>query len=224
MSGRFTRATFAFFEGLAADNSREWFDQHRQDHRDHVKEPFADLLEELSARLAGTRLPVRGGPQTMFRINRDVRFSNDKRPYNENVSALLTLDGTKGEHGRLLYLDLGARGGRVGGGMHRPRAADLEPVRRHVVEQPEAFDRVLERLDAADVSFDLEDQLATMPRGFAEHADHARAELLRAKQLVAMRPLPKTCWLDDSVGDRVVEAADALADLYDFIDEAREEG
>lgn len=158
----------------------------------------------------------------MFRINRDVRFSADKRPYSESVSGLLTESGTKGESGRLLYLALDATGGRIGAGLHQVSAAALRPVRQRMIDHPDEVDRLLETLSGVDVAIDRSEKVATMPRGFGDHEASAHADLVRCTRLVAMRPLPRSCWLDDTVLDRSVEAAEALVELYDFIDRARE--
>ena len=216
----FTEKTFEFLDGLVANNSREWFDEHRDVWESHVKDPFADLLEHLGERLAGTSLPVRGSAATMFRINRDLRFTDDPRPYSESVSGLLTESGTKAESTRLLYLELAPDVGRVGGGLHQASAATLRPVREHIVDHPAEVDALLAELDGAGIAFDMTDQVKTMPRGFADHDDHPHVELLRCTQLIAMRPLPMTCWLDDTIVERIVDAAPAFASLYDFFDEA----
>lgn len=216
-----TDTTFEFLTGLAANNDKAWFDEHRDTWHSHVREPFATFLEDLSMRLAGTELPLIGSAQTMFRINRDVRFSNDKRPYSESVSGLLTPAGTKNEGGRLLYLELGADGGRIGGGMHRPNATALKPIRRRILDEADEFDGVLAALDDADMGIDRSDQVATMPRGFADASQHRHAEVVRCTQLLAMRPIPKSAWLDDTAVERAAGAAGALVELYDFIDRAR---
>lgn len=217
----FTDTSFSFFDDLAANNEREWFHAHKQTFEDYVRTPFIEFLEELGARLTDSPLPVRGGAQTMFRINRDVRFTDDKRPYSENVSGLLTEGGTKSESGRLLYLELHADGGRIGGGMHQAKASELRPVRELIVAEPGRVEELLAALSEAEVEFDRSNQVATMPRGFSDADESPHAELLRCTQLIAMRPLPKSCWLDDTASDRAVEAAERLALLYDFINDAR---
>lgn len=213
----FTATSFDWFEGLHANNDTEWFDEHRDTWESHVREPFVGLLEELGAALAGTSMPLRGGSQTLFRINRDLRFTDDPRPYNEQVSGLLTPAGTKDESGPLLYLYVGRDGGGVGGGMHRPKAARLKPVRQRMVDEPERFDEVLAALAAVDADLDRERAVKTMPRGFADAADHRHADVIALTQLVAMRPLPKQAFLDDTVVDRVVAFADGVKPLYRFV-------
>jgi uncharacterized protein (TIGR02453 family) len=214
----FTQASFTWFEGLQENNDKDWFDAHRKTFHSHVRDPFAAFLERLSDALADTPLPLRGSRKTMFRIHRDLRFTDDKRPYQEHVSGLLTPDGTKNAHGRILYVELGAGGGRMGGGMHRPKAKDLKPVRERILAEPDAVDALLATLDAHGLTIDRSDQVATMPRGFADHADDRHADLVRCKQLLAMADLPKTAWLRDEAVERAVHVAIGLAALYDFLE------
>jgi uncharacterized protein (TIGR02453 family) len=84
---------FAFLENLAANNDREWFNANKKTFATELERPFVHLLETLSARLADASRPLSGGKTTVFRMNRDVRFSDDKRPYKTNLSGLLTPSG-----------------------------------------------------------------------------------------------------------------------------------
>lgn len=213
----FTEKTFTFFEELAANNDRDWFRAHRDVFDQHVDEPFAALLEEVTARLAGTDVPLRGGSATTFRMNRDVRFSPDKSPYSTSRSGLLTSSGTKAEDGGLVYVQLSADGGLLAGGLYRPPTARLDPLRRSMVEDPDRFSAVVDDLAAAGLEFERSDAVKTMPRGYAEHADHPLADDLRLRQLVVMRPLPRSTWLDDTVADRVTDFARGVAPLLRFV-------
>ncbi|MEM6928603.1 MAG: TIGR02453 family protein [Myxococcota bacterium] len=221
-SSRFSDETFEFLSGLRDHNEREWFSAHRDVWVASVRDPFGAFLEAVSEQLANGPLPLRGGPKTMFRIQRDVRFSKDKRPYSTSASGLLTRDGTKAEDGPLAYVELGPEGGRVGGGLHRPRASDLSPVRKRLVDEPEAFDAVLTALSSVDASLSTERQVKTMPRGFAAHAAHRHAQVIRGKELLAMRPISVDAWLSGAAVRQVVDAIEqGLKPLYDFIGGAR---
>lgn len=210
----FTRTSFDWLQGIRDHNDTEWFDEHRDTWHSHVRGPFAALLEELSAALAGTSMPLQGGADTMFRINRDLRFTDDDRPYNESVSGLVTPHGTKDESGPLLYLSLAADGGAVGGGLHRPTASALRPVRERILEEPAVLDDALAALAEVDAELDRSRRVKTMPRGFADAADHRHADVIALTQLVAMRPLPVTAFLEDTAIDRILEFADAVKPLY----------
>lgn len=91
----FSQTTFSLLRNLDRNNDKAWFDAHRDEIRVHVQEPFEATLDAVEDRLAGSALPLKGGKQTLFRMNRDIRFSNDKRPYNAHVSGVLTASGAK---------------------------------------------------------------------------------------------------------------------------------
>ena len=80
-------AAFALLADLEANNNKAWFDANRVRVRDEVQVPFAAVLEAVTAALDDAPLPLIGGPHTMFRMHRDVRFSADKRPYKYRMSA-----------------------------------------------------------------------------------------------------------------------------------------
>lgn len=92
----FTPDFFRFFEELSENNHRDWFDANRQRYEDEVKKPFRALVEALVLRLHDLEPNwVLDAGQCIFRINRDVRFSKDKRPYKEHVSAAFSKWGKK---------------------------------------------------------------------------------------------------------------------------------
>jgi uncharacterized protein (TIGR02453 family) len=171
----FPAAAFAWFEGLAADNSRAWFTAHRAVYEDAVRGPLEDLLDELAGELGGT---VR-----MFRQHRDVRFSADKSPYKTTTYGLIV-----DRPGGSLYAQLSARGLYAGAGYHMMASDQLDRFRRAIVD--DAAGRELERLVAATHDAGIEtfgETLKTAPRGYPR--DHPRVELLRHKALGAGRRL-----------------------------------
>lgn len=213
----FTRRSFEFLRGLADHNEASWFHAHHDEYRETLEEPFADLLENVSGRLAGTPTPLRGGRETMFRINRDVRFSADKSPYRCEVSGLLTPSGTKTESTGLVYVQIHPDGGMLAGGLYQASATRLQPLRRRMLEHPRQFAAVVSSLAESGRKLDGSDSVKTMPRGFAEHAEHRWANAVRLKQLVVREDLPMSAWTDDTAADRVVAFAADLRALLDFV-------
>ena len=203
----FSPNTFAWFAGLEAHNNSEWYTEHREEFRQHVEEPFMHLLEDASAALADADLPLSGGARTTFRMNRDVRFSADKSPYHTYRAGLLTPSGTKAEVGGLLYVQLNASGGFFAGGLYRPGSAQLEAGRQSILTLPESFTAIITDLQAAGYDLDRSEAVKTMPRGYAEFAEHPAADFLRLKQYVVMRPLTTENWLDGNISDDLVDFA-----------------
>lgn len=212
----FTQKSFDFFDDLADNNYKEWFHDHRETFEEYVEQPFLDLLDRLTDRLSDCPVPLRGSSETMFRMNRDVRFTKDKSPYKTSISAVLTPSGTKQENGGLLYVQMGRDGGFCGVGWHKLDASELEPFRKAMVEDADGFDRVLAALDEADRSLMSEDSLTAMPRGFEEHSEHRHAEYLKLKSLLVSEELPKTAFKRGEAADRIVALASGVMHLVEW--------
>ncbi|MEM9233345.1 MAG: DUF2461 domain-containing protein [Pseudomonadota bacterium] len=206
-SPRLTQKAFELLEGLKQNNTREWFEEHREEFRDQVQDPFAAILEAVSDRLAGENPALSGSRKTMFRLHRDVRFSKDKTPYSTHVSGVLTPSGTKNEGGGLVYLHCDTTGGMMAAGFYKLSASDLEPIRQRIIDKPAAFRAALKDIEKAGLALQRENSLTKMPRGFEDHKDHEFADELKLKSLVVMKELPKSAW---TKGD-VVERAESLA-------------
>lgn len=212
----FSQASFSFLDDLALNNNRDWFVSNKGVFERNLEAPFVRLLEALSNRLSDIDRPLSGGAATVFRMNRDIRFSADKRPYKTNLSGVLTPSGTKKEAGGLVYLHLDSSGGFAAAGFYNLSPADLGPIRDAMIEEAAAFDRVKEALALAGRDVDRTDSLTSMPKGFAEHAAHRHAAEIRLKSLMVRQPLPKESWLSGDVIDHVEKLARDAAPLLAF--------
>jgi uncharacterized protein (TIGR02453 family) len=84
----FPSQTQAFLRDLAAHNERDWFDAHRDEYVAAYLEPAKAFVEAVAPALARIAPDVIAEPRVLgsiFRINRDTRFSADKRPYKEHL-------------------------------------------------------------------------------------------------------------------------------------------
>jgi uncharacterized protein (TIGR02453 family) len=212
----FSAASFTFLDDLSANNNRDWFTANKAVFEQTLEGPFVHLLEALSNRLSDMDRPLSGGSATVFRMNRDIRFSADKRPYKTNLSGLMTPSGTKKEGGGLVYLHLDNSGGFAVAGFYNLSPAQLGPIRNAMVEQPEAFDQVKDLLAKAGRDFDRTDSLVSMPKGFSEQSEHRHAAEIRLKSLMVCQPLPKESWLSGDVVNQVEKLARDAAPLLAF--------
>src|ERR671928_51123 len=80
----FPAEAIEFYEGLEADNTRAYWQDHKKDYEELVKRPMVELLAELSDEF---------GEGKIFRPFRDVRFSKDKSPYKTAIGATLARGG-----------------------------------------------------------------------------------------------------------------------------------
>ena len=211
-----SEAGFDLLAELAAENSKAWVDAHRDAMREQVQRPFAEVLVAISDRLADSPLPLKGGENTMFRLNRDVRFSKDKSPYNTHVSGVLTRSGAKKEDDGLTYLQMDAHGGLIACGFYNLPPKALAPIRDRIVARPAEFDTAVRTISKAGFALADDDVLTAMPHGYAHYADARFAGYLKLKSLVVTAKLPKVAWTSGRVVDDAVRMTTACAGLVEF--------
>jgi uncharacterized protein (TIGR02453 family) len=197
-----TDAILDFYEGLEADNSKSYWQAHKQVYDEEVLAPMQELLAELADEF---------GEPKIFRANRDIRFSADKTPYKTQIGA--TLAG----HG---YVQVSAAGLAVASGTYGFASDQLARYRRAVaLDLPgEALTRIVDDAEAAGLTITAADALKTAPRGYPK--DHPRIELLRRKGLVTWKQWPVEPWLATAAAkDRVVEVLRASIPLVQWLDQ-----
>ena len=211
-----TPRAFELLELLRSNNNRDWFLAHKAEIATTVQQPFADVLDGISARLADAPLPLSGGAHTMFRMIRDVRFSKEKSPYNCHVSGVLTPSGAKSEAGGLLYLHLDAEGGFLASGYYKLSPRDLGPIRDRIVDEPERFRAVLDELAEAGLDLWRDLSLKSMPQGFAHHAGNWFADYLRLQAFIVRILLSRGEWESGAVVEKAAAVGRASEGLIRF--------
>jgi uncharacterized protein (TIGR02453 family) len=196
-----TDAILDFYEGLEADNTKGYWQAHKQVYDEQVLEPMKELLGELTDEF---------GEAKIFRPNRDIRFSADKTPYKTQIGA--TLAG----HG---YVQVSADGLAVASGTYVFASDQLARYRRAVaLDLPgEALTKVVDDARAAGLTITAASALTTAPRGFPK--DHPQIELLRMKGLVTWRQWPVEPWLATAEAKaKVVEVLRASIPLVRWLE------
>lgn len=172
-----------FYARLEEDNSREFWAANKDVYEAAVREPMADLMAALEDDF---------GRAKVFRPHRDVRFAADKSPYKTHQGGYVPVAPRAG-----WYAEVSADGFRIGGGCYHLDSGGLAAFRA-AIDGPRGgeLERIVESLRASGWEING-DRLATAPRGWSR--DHPRIELLRFKNLSAMR------WQND--GDIVTTPA-----------------
>lgn len=189
----FPAEALTFYAGLDQDNSKTYWDAHRDVYEDAIREPMELLVLDLQREF---------GAAKVFRPYRDVRFSKDKRPYKVGQGAIF--DTRR-------YVEINQDGLRLGGGIYHPQTETLKQIRRAIDDgvHGRALERIKADLEAADRSYSPA-ELKTAPRGYPK--DHPRIDLLRRKNHVAMTLLAPGPWL------HTAEAADRIVAVWRTID------
>ena len=188
-----------FYEGLEADNSKVYWQDHKAVYDRHVKAPMEELLAELADEF---------GTGKIFRPYRDVRFSADKTPYKTNCAATIGSG----------YISFSADGLSVGGGLYMPDPKALARYREAVDNEKSGVElvKIVAALRKEGYDTMAHEVLKTAPKGYPK--DHPRIELLRYKGIAMMKTWPVGAWLGTrKAKDRVVTTLRAGVPLNQWL-------
>lgn len=206
-----------FLAGLALHNDKAWFDAHREEYEQHVLGPMRAFVVEAGSRLRPKVKRLVADPRvggSLFRINRDTRFSSDKSPYKSWAAARLWDGAGPGkELSPSFYLHLDSETVYAGGGLYQFDDTQLERFRGAVTD-----DRLRHQLDRIVGKLDLElggQALKRRPRGYAE--DHPAGDWLRFKGLYAGCSLDERAAKSAKVLDHALEVYESLVPLHGWL-------
>jgi len=213
--GRF----FEFFQGLAENNDRTWFTDHKDLYEQAVVAPIQSLIEAMGPRLAAISPPPAADPRrtggSMFRIFRDTRFSKDKTPYKTHAAIQFRHKLGKDVHAPGFYMHVSPREFVVGTGIWRPDGESVAKIRQAIVDQPENWLRARDHKPFRAL-FQLDgESLMRPPRGFDK--DHPLIEDIRRKDFIAMRSLAPPDLLRPDLADELAAAYTTCKPLMAFL-------
>jgi len=187
---RFSDKTIRFLRALKRNNRREWFNAHRDDYAQHVRQPMTAMVERLADDFRSFAPELVASPRlSMYRIYRDTRFSDNKTPYKTHVAAVFPTRGLQKHEGAGLYFHISPDEVWVGGGMYSPQPAQLYAVREHIAANVRALRGIVESPAFRRHVGQLEgEKLTRVPRGFSK--DHEAAEFLKHRHFIAGAEFP----------------------------------
>lgn len=214
--------TLTFLKQLKKNNNKPWFDGHRAQY-EAARIDFQNFIQLVIDRLQQSDTTVTGtmARDCLFRINRDIRFSNDKTPYKTNFGASIKQGGRKsGLAGYYFHLEPGSSF--VGGGLWMPEAPALKAVRQEIDYNWDEFQAIIQAKDFKKVfggvyrSSDV--SLSTVPKGYEK--DNPAIDYLKLKSFIAETTITDEELTTASLHKKTVAAFEALQPLLQFINRA----
>lgn len=175
------QTTLSFLSKLAENNNRQWFQANVASYEAAHEEmiTFADqLLKEMNTYDV---IETPSGKKSLFRIYRDVRFSNDKTPYKTYWAGRMKRSGADRRGG--YYYHIGPDEAYVMGGFFGPNAHDLLHFRSQIAQDADPLRSIIKSKSFKSTFGELlGEKLKTAPKGFEK--DHPDIDLLRYKHYI----------------------------------------
>lgn len=215
----FDAGLFRFLRELDRNNNRDWFQANKPRFEQALREPALRLIANLEAPLRRisphmvAQASRVGG--SLYRIQRDTRFSGDKQPYKTWLGIRLYHERRRDMHAPLFYVHLQPDNCFVAGGLWRPESPALKRVREFILDNPAAW-RKAARSAAFLREFELGGEALTRPpRGFP--ADHPLIEDLKRKDFIAWQNFEPERALQPDFDRFVLARLKRLTPLVDYL-------
>ena len=216
--------TFNFLRELSRNNNREWFTENKPRYQ-AIRSDFIAYMGRLVEGLGEIDESVKGIDvgRAVFRINRDVRFSNDKSPYKTAIAAAFMKGGKKNfsEYaGYYIHLENGRS--LIAGGAYMPVGQWIKGIREKIQSESDRFRKIIYSKEFKEYFGTIEgEKLKSAPRGFRN--DDPEIELLKMKSFLASRNFTEKEVLSPGFGEMFLNCARVLKPLNDFVNEAAHE-
>ena len=194
------KSTFDFLKKLNRNNNREWFQKNKPlylEAQSNVMNWVDQLIREMNKY---DRIQTANGKESLYRIYNDVRFSDDKTPYNPRFAGTLKRHKPELRGGYYYWIKPGES--RVGCGFTYPNPDDLKRIRQDIASHYEDWRKILSGKKLATTFGEMQgEKVKTAPKGFDK--EHPAIDLLRYKQF----------WFEHSFSDEDVLASDFLSQV-----------
>jgi len=205
-----------FLKDLSKNNNREWFNANKTVYN-KVRleyEMFVKLLIQKISQFDDD-IDTLAAKDAIFRIFRDIRFSNDKTPYKTHFGAYISKGGRKAAYPGY-YLHVEPKGSFLAGGIYMPSSDFLKAIRTEIYESVEEFKEIINNSDFIKNFNSLwGEKLKSAPRGFPK--DFQDIELLKFKHYVVARNMTDEEVLDKDFMENAIKIFRTMLPLNRFI-------
>lgn len=215
------RSTLDFLSDLKLHNERDWFLKNRKRY-EAAKQNYEGFVQAVIDRIADFD-PILKGLEVKsctYRINRDIRFSNDKTLYKTHLGAFVVRGGkNNGNRFAGYYIHAEPEGNSmIAGGSYMPPMPWLTAIREKIDEQGADFMKIINNREFIKYFGQLEgEKLKSAPKGYAK--DHPYIELLKLKSYLAVKMISDREITGERCFDLIIGASKALKPLNDFLND-----
>ncbi len=214
----FPQASLDFLADLDENNNKEWFQANKKRYEKELKKPARALVDLVNAELelfAPDHVTPAG--KAINRINRDIRFSKDKTPYNTHIWAGFHNQTLPKGAGAGYYFGFTTDGFGVGAGCWMPPRDRMTALREHIADNYSEFEAILgDEVFAKTFGPLAGEKYKRVPKPW--DADHRAAEILKHKGIHTRAELDPKLVTSPSVVAEISRHLRLLKPLVDFLD------
>lgn len=140
----FTSEALRFLFENKINDSKVWYDEHKDQYKEYVYTPFAELIMELAPAVTEIDANLITIPSRIIsRVRRDTRFTKDKSMYRDNAWFSLLRDKSKMSASLCFWFELNQKGSSYGVGYYGASTESMSRMREMIIDGHPAFIKAL---------------------------------------------------------------------------------
>jgi len=195
--------TIPFFIELKLNDSKSWYQEHKEEYKKYALEPFQRLVEDLTDTIRSIDPELDTTPssgRSISRIYRDIRFSKDKSLYRENMWITFKRRIPDWQTTPAFFFELTPNQYRFGMGYYLVERSTMENLRRFIIDKPKEFSRLVNQLQRP-ILFNAEGNEYKRPP-VSEYPEEFRDWIMKKEiYLCHNRSIDETLYSEDLVED-----------------------
>jgi uncharacterized protein (TIGR02453 family) len=212
------KSTLDFLAAINVNNNRDWFIANRSMYLE-AKDNFESFVQNIINEIILFEPIMKGleAKSCVFRINRDIRFSNDKSPYKSHFGAFIVQGGKKnGDKFAGYYFHIEPGKSIMAGGAYTPPAPWLSAIREKISDSPDEFIKITKAKDFIKYFGSVDgEKLKTAPKGYPK--DHPHIELLKLKSYLVVNEATDKLVLSSNFQNHVISVFKTMKPLNDYL-------
>jgi len=214
----FSPQTLMFLKQLKKENSKTWFQTHKEDYDRLVFRPFQDLVKQLSETMLKIDPYFEVRPmvdKTISRIYRDTRFSRDKSLFKDHVWITFKRPSPDWKDAPCYFFEITPEYYHYGMGYYSASKATMDQLRESIDDNPQQFVQVISFFKKQDV-FRLEGDLYKRPIA-NQHPPEIQEWYHRKNFYLYCRREVDHLLFSRALGDRLAEDFLLLKPIYQYL-------
>lgn len=215
--------TLKFLKNLSRNNTKEWFDEHKQSYQD-AKADYESIVQQLIDGISRQDTAIEGlqVKDCVFRIYKDVRFSKDKTPYKTNMGAAFSPGGRKSPRpGYYFHLEPGGKSF-AGGGLWMPDVPVLKKVRQEIDYNFAEFQQIISNKEFIKYFGKIEGEaLKSAPQGY--QPDNPAIAYLKLKSFTVWHSFSDEACMQPALVREILKVFAVMQPFVKFLDRALHE-
>jgi uncharacterized protein (TIGR02453 family) len=215
----FSKESLAFLETLKKNNTKEWFEAHRDEYERLILEPSRAYVVEMGEHLQALVPTINAVPKingSLFRIYRDTRFSKDKTPIKSRIGLIFWQGSGKRMQSSAFYAHFSPEALFVAVGIRGFSTPMRDTYREYIKNEDHRRELhvILQQMKAKGFALP-EPKYKRLPRGFTKAMTHA--ELALYDNMYVYEVLKAETIASDVLIDTLFDIYEAMLPLQQWV-------